>query len=98
MTRLFRSSLRLRLFLLIFLALGVPFVWIFYDEAQEIRAASAEAEGTALRLARIAATQHEGLIDDAHQLLVLLSKLALVSNPSTCQALFSDLPQKYPRF
>jgi PAS domain S-box-containing protein len=98
MTRLFRSSLQRRLFLLIFLALGVPFLWIFYDEAEEIRAASAEAERTALSLARIAATQHERLIDEAHQLLVLLSKLPLVANPSACQSLFPDLPRNYPRF
>jgi PAS domain S-box-containing protein len=98
MTRLFPSSLRLRLFLLIFLALSVPFVWIFYDESAEIRAASAEAERTALSLARIAATQHERLIEDAHLLLVLLSKLPVISNPSACKALFPELPRKYPRF
>ena len=96
---LYYFGLRARLLLLVFLSLIAPFVLIFYDANQEIRMASAEAEGTALRLVRLAADHHEQLIADAHGLLVFLSKLPLImKEPAACNALFASLPQQYPGF
>jgi PAS domain S-box-containing protein len=94
-----RLSLRVRLLALVLLTLAPAFALIIYNAVEDNQRATAEVKTTALRLVRLAAQNHEQLIDDAHDLLTLLTGLppALLTSPD-CQDLLTDLSSRYPNF
>ncbi len=94
------SSLRARLLLLVLLAL-IPARSLGIYTAWEMReAARAEALRDAMRLARIASTAGERLVEETHQILIILARLPEVrrQNASACNTLFADLLKPYPYY
>jgi diguanylate cyclase len=94
------SSLRVRLLLLVLLAL-IPARGLGIYTAWEMRqVARAEALQDAMRMARVASTAGERLVEGAHQILITLARLPEVrwQNPSACSKLFADLLKAYPHF
>lgn len=94
------SSLRVRLLLLVLLALiparglGIYTAWQMRQDAR------AESLQDAMRLARIASTAGERLVEGIHQILIVLAHLPEVrrQNVSACSALFADLLKPYPYY
>jgi len=98
-TRKYRSSLRTRIFLVVFLALIPPFALIISNSIEQILVANAATEREALRLLSLAAQSHDRVISANHDLLTLLSRLpAILLNPAACKTLFADFPQRFPDF
>jgi PAS domain S-box-containing protein len=64
------------------------------------RRAAADAEGEALRLARIAASDQRDMMKDTRQLLFALSQLPEVhdGNPGACSTLLARLLDQYPQY
>jgi PAS domain S-box-containing protein len=94
-----RISLRGRLLALVLLALLPAFALIIYNTIDDHQRAEAEVKQTGLRLVRLAAQNHEQMIDDAHDLLSLLTRFSLVLlDRSACQSLLEDLSQHYPHY
>jgi HAMP domain-containing protein len=94
------SSLRARLLLFVLLALiparglGIYTAWEMRQDAQ------AEALRDAMRLARLASTAGERLIEGTHQILIVLARLPEVrmAHAAACSALFADLLKTYPYY
>jgi len=100
MTRFSSSSLRVRLLLLVLLAV-IPALGVVFHHAYEgRRLEKAQAQEDALRLARLASAEQERLIEGARQFLGLLAQFPQVrgGNPSACSGLFADLLRRYPRY
>src|SRR3990172_4129246 len=93
MARLFFSSLRVRLLLLVLLAVIPALGLTLYTNLEERQLRKQHVQEHALRLSRIVSADHERLIEDARQLLVTLARLAAVreGNRAACNALFADL-------
>jgi hypothetical protein len=68
MTRLFRSSLRSRLLLLVLLALLPALALILVTAWEQRQLAAVDAQESALRLSRLAASNQERLIEGARSL------------------------------
>jgi PAS domain S-box-containing protein len=94
------SSLRVRLLLLVLLAL-VPArglgIYTAWQMRQDARVESLE---DAMRLARIASSAGDRLVDGIHQILIVLARLPEVrrQNAFACSALFADLLKQYPYY
>ncbi len=94
------SSLRVRLLLLVLLALiparglGVYTTWQMRESAR------AEALQDAMRLARVASSAGERLVDGGHQILIALARLPEVrrQHAAACNPLFADLIKPYPYY
>ncbi|HLC42019.1 MAG TPA: ATP-binding protein [Methylomirabilota bacterium] len=93
MARLFFSSLRVRLLLLVLLAVIPALGLTLYTNLEERQLRKQHVQEHALRLSRIVSADHERLIEDARQLLVTLARLGAVRdrNRAACNALFADL-------
>ena len=94
------SSLRVRLALLIFLAI-VPVMGVAlhaYLEEQEL--VQAHVEDDLHRIAKFAAASQEQLIEGTRQLLIALTKLpeVRVVNGNLCGDYFAELLDEYPRY
>src|SRR3990172_5127808 len=100
MSRLPLASLRVRLFLLVLLAVLPAAALILYTGWEQRRHAATEAQADALRLTRLAASEHQRLIKGAHQLLLALAQLPSVRSRDAagCNALFAGLLKQYPRY
>ena len=100
MTRFSFSSLRVRLLLLVLLAVIPALGLIIYTGAEMRRTASTEAQANALRLAQSVASSQDDLIEGARQLLTTLAQIPVArgSDPAVCNAVFSTLLKKYPRY
>ena len=87
------SRLRVRLLLLVFLALLPVLGLVFYTAMEQRETAIAEAKASALRIVRMAATGQKQHIEAARQLLATLAQLSEVrqNNAAACQALFTNL-------
>src|SRR5258708_14681898 len=99
MARLSLSSLRIRLLLLVLLgvlpALGLT-PYVSWEHERQARAA---VQHDALRLAELAAADHQRLIEGARQLLAALPRLPDVRQASpACPRLFPDLLNQYRSF
>lgn len=94
------SSLRTRLLLLVLLAVLPAAALILYTGWQERRQTARAVQQNALQLARLASTEHEQLIEGAHQLLLALAQLPTVRGKDAvaCHVLFADLLKQYPRY
>jgi len=93
-------SLRVRLILLVLLAIVPAFVMMVYSAAEQRQRDGAQAQETALRLARLASSKQEELIEDARHLLIALAQISAVRgrDPVTCSALLANLLKGYTRY
>ena len=100
MRRLSFSSLRVRLLLLVLLAVVPALGLILYTASEQRRLAAGEVQEQALRLAWIAATDQGQLTEGARQLLIALAQLPAVRgrDPAACSSLFAELLKQYPRY
>jgi len=100
MARLSFSSLRVRLLLLVLLAIIPALGLILYTASEQRRLAATNVQEGALRLARLASSDQGRLIDGARQLLIGLAQLREVRhhNSRACRAFFADLLKQYPLY
>lgn len=100
MIRVSFASLRVRLLLLVLLAVVPALALTLYTHLEERRRAAAQVQDEALRLARLISADHERLIEGARQLLVTLARLPAVRgrDPAACSALFAMLLKQYPLY
>src|SRR3990170_5109566 len=96
--RIVLGGLRVRLILLVLLAVLPSLGLILYSDIQHRQYAKTGAQQDALRLVRVASHEQEHLIRSAKQLLIVLAQLPVVqdSDPTECQGLFSALLEQYP--
>ncbi len=94
------SSLKVRLLLLVLLAVVPALGLILYTDLEERRIAIANARRDALRVARIVATNKDRLIQETQQLLMVLAQLPPVRthDSRSCSKFFSRLLQRYPLY
>ena len=94
------SSLRYSLLLLVLLAVLPALALILSTAWEQRRQAVVGAEEDALRLARLAATDHERLIEGARSLLTGLAQLSDVQmhNSTACSALFAEVQRRFPLY
>ena len=96
----FFSSLRARLIVLT-LALVIPFFGLIYYSAHQQRVAtSAEAQQSALQIARLVAANQQQVIEGARQLLTTLAHFPVVQygEPAVCGAFVRQLHDHYARY
>jgi signal transduction histidine kinase len=96
----FFASLRLRLILLVLLAVFPILGVLVYNASEQRQLVAADVQSEALRLARFFANSLDELDNDAHQLLIALAHVPLVrsSDSAACSAFFSDLLEEYPLY
>jgi signal transduction histidine kinase len=94
------SKLRVRLLLLVTLALLPVLGLILYSNHEQRSLAVVDVQTNALRVVRLAANDQERLIEGARQLLVALAQLPSVQNhdPVTCSRFLADLLKQYPLY
>src|SRR3990170_2350347 len=91
------SSLRIRLLLLVLLAVIPALGLILYTGLEQRRQAVVEAQKTAQRLIRLFSVEQERLMEGSHQLLVTLAHLSEVRNgdSAACNTLSAKLGKRY---
>jgi nitrate/nitrite-specific signal transduction histidine kinase/type II secretory pathway pseudopilin PulG len=96
----FFSSLRIRLMLLVLLALVPSLGLIIYTDSEERRSVANQAQDHALQIARDAAQSQQDLIESTHQFLSVLAQLPAVRDldPVVCSAFLADFLNHYPRY
>jgi signal transduction histidine kinase len=93
------SDLRIRLVLLVLLAVIPALGVIFYAADEQRRATAVEAQQGALRLARLVSANQEVLIAGARQLLTALADApALRPGSPSCNTFLKTLLEKYPYY
>jgi hypothetical protein len=99
MRKLF-ASLRIRLLLLVLLAVVPMLALVLHSYSQQVQTATEDAQASALRLARLAASDQERLIEGARQLLVALAQLPSVRNQDAeeCGSFLAGLLKEYPLY
>ncbi len=92
------TSLRVRLLLLVLLAVLPALALLVSTAWEQRRQAARAATEDALRLARLASTQHQRFIEGARSLLVGLAQLSDVQmhNSRACSALFGEVQRRFP--
>jgi signal transduction histidine kinase len=92
------ASLRVRLLLLVLLAVIPALGLLFHTSAHHRRLLVGGIEAELLRWTRLAAVDYAQLLDGAHQLLVTLAKLPDLpgQDPATCHAFLSRLLKDHP--
>jgi signal transduction histidine kinase len=100
MPRFSFSSLRVRLILLVLLAVLPALVLVVYTGLQQRRHAAQEAQKHALMLARNTARLQESLIDETRSLLFTLAQIHEFHqhDTSTCSAIFAKLRTKLKQY
>src|SRR3989338_5731481 len=99
-TSLSFSSLRVRLILLVLLAVIPALGLILYTAAEQRRSAIVEAQVSALRLARSVSSSQDDLIEGARQLLISLAQMPFVKtdDPEICNSVLSKLVKEYKNY
>jgi len=94
----FFASLRVRLMLLVLLALLPALGLIIYTALEQRRLGIQAAEDETLRMVRLAATTQDQLIDSAKQILVTLAQLKVVydHDAAACRAIFTNILKEHP--
>jgi len=94
------ASLRVRLLILVLLAVVPMLGLVVHSYSEQMHAATADAQANALRLARLAANDQDRLTEGARQLLVVLARLPSVQNQddAECSSFLADLLKKYPLY
>ncbi|MDO8479809.1 MAG: PAS domain S-box protein [Candidatus Rokubacteria bacterium] len=92
--------MRVRLAVLVLLALLPALGLIFYAAREDRRLATAQAEQDALRIVRLAALQHSHLVEAAHHLLVGLTHLPAVRrlDAGACAKTFVGMLGQFPSY
>jgi len=100
MIRISFSSLRVRLLLLVLLAVVPALGLILYTAAEIRKSASVEAQTNALGLAQSVASSQDDLIEGARQLLISLAQLPQVRqrDSDACNTLFANLLKQFPLY
>lgn len=100
MRRFSFASLRVRLLLLVLLAVVPALGLTVYTNIELRRLAAVDVKAEAMRLVRIAARDQEDSIKDTRQLLFALAQLTEVKNgdPAVCSAFFARLLGQYPQY
>src|SRR5213594_624659 len=100
MGRFTLSSLRYSLLLMVLLAMLPALALILSTAWEQRRQAAVGAEEDALRLARLAAADHERLLEGARSLLIGLAQLSDVQmhNAKACSALFGEVQRRFPLY
>ena len=93
-------SLRLRLLIIVILAMIPAIGLIQYNASEQRKLAISNAHEEAVRLARVAVYQHKNLIDDTRLLLTMLAQVPEVRSGSReqCNALMANLLTQYPHY
>jgi len=94
----FFANLRVRLILLILLAVLPALALIIYTAIEQREQGMEAAREGALRVVRMAANNQEQLLEGTRQLLVTLSQLEEIQRQDrvACQSLFTDLVKSHP--
>jgi len=94
------TSLRMRLIVLVLLAVIPALGLILYTTAEQRRLASEEARLDAQWLARLVASEQNRIINETRQLLRNLTQFTQVRQPDphACSLLFGDLLRQYPQY
>jgi diguanylate cyclase (GGDEF)-like protein len=94
------TRLRYRLLLLVLLVVLPALALILSTAWEQRRQAADDAKADALRLARVASSQHERLIEGARSLLIGLAQLSDVQmhNSRACSALFAEVQRRFPLY
>ena len=94
------ASLRLRLWLLVFLALMPVLILMLYSAAEQRRRAVKDVQNQALRMAQIVSGDQERLIDGTRYLLSVLAHVPDVRDrdPDACQHFLSSLLKDSPLY
>jgi signal transduction histidine kinase len=92
----FLASLRIRLLLLVLLAVIPALALTLYTNLEERQLRKALVQEHAMRLSRLVSADHERLVEDTRRLLVALARLPAVRdrNLAACNALLGDLLAK----
>lgn len=100
MKRFSLSSLRVRLSLVVLLAVIPSLGLIYYNARQQRAAANALARQDVARIARLTAGHYRGVIEGARQLLIALAQLPEVrgGDPSRCSSAVEKLLAEYPLY
>ncbi len=100
MNRLSFSSLRIRLILLVLLAVIPALVLTFYTGLEHRRHVAEHVQNDALQLARSVSAEQERMIEGAHQFLYTLAHLPQVRkyDKGACSTLFNNLLKQYPHY
>ena len=98
MARFSFSSLRVRIMLLVLLAVIPALALTLYTGLQQRRLAIINAQEDGIRLARIASIDQERVIEETHQLLATIAQLPSVreSDPAACNKILATLLKKFP--
>jgi hypothetical protein len=96
----FFASIRVRLILLILIAVAPICVLMLYSGREEHRLATEHVQTDTLRMVRLVSEEHERFIEEARQLLTGLSQLSEVRHHDSegCGRIFSELLQQYPHY
>jgi len=94
------SSLRVRLLLLVLIAVIPALGLIYYNALRHREEAAHDAQQESLRLVQRLSAEHQQLIDSGHQLMMAVAKLPQILdyNSEGCSKLFSDLIGKFKEF
>ncbi len=94
------STLRVRLLLLVLLAIVPSLGVMLYTGLEQRRLTAIDVKEEALRLVRLTSANQERLIEGTRQLLIVLAKLPAVQNrhKTLCSALFANLLEHHPQF
>ena len=100
MSNLSFASLRVRLLLLVLVAVLPVLGLMVYTNVELRRLAAADVEREALRLVRIAASDQRDMMKDTRQLLFALAQLPEVrdDNAEACSTLLARLLNQYPQY
>jgi signal transduction histidine kinase len=100
MARLFFSGLRVRLLLLVLLAVIPALGLTLYTNLEEREVRKALVQEHAMRLSRLVSADHERLIQDARKLLATLARLPGVreGKRAACAPLFADLLTRHSSY
>ena len=94
------AGLRSRLIALVLLAVLPALGLILFTASEERRGAAAEVQDDALRIARLASSAQERLIEGARQLLIMMAHLPAVSgaDPKEANRLLASVHEEYPLY
>lgn len=94
------SSLRLRLLLLVTLAVIPAFGLTFYTDQEERQLAAESARADALRLARLAAAEQAQVLEGARQLLLTVSQFPALQRADLagCQTTFANILRQHQQY
>ncbi len=94
------AALRVRLLLLVLIAVIPAWGLMLYSAGEQRRIATEVVQQDALRLARIVAASQDGFIEGARQILTALAELPEIRNGDmpACNRLFAGLVEKFPSY